>query len=193
MRYELIYYKKSDKKKIKNIILSAPLKEIDKYIIKNNINTLLKLYQFIDCNATNIKQVLIVSKDNKKTRPILYLDDLDIIYNKDFLDNIYNLYVNDERFNNIFNNEILYPIINIKKDAKIKELAKNVITMYPRYSAFYSFYVEYFETKIEDEEDTLKTNFSYSKYRKFGEIYLDYIKSMDSKKERENKVYVKNK
>ena len=193
MQYELVYYKKNDTENKKNVIVSATLKEIDRYIIRNNITDMNLLYKSIDCDSQEIDRVLIISKDNKYTRPILYYDTLSVLNKSDFLDTVYNLYACKPNFKSLFEENILDELIRIKSNKKIKDIARNVVIKYPSYSAFYKFYNKYLEPRMEFEKDIFVVYFNYSKLRKFGEVYDEYVKTKDNKMESENKKYVKSK
>lgn len=175
MQYELVYYVKEGRKEIKKVLLSSTLKDIDNYIIKKKINNILTLQQYTFEDNKKAHNFSIISKDNIKQKPILFFDDLNEIYDNEFLYNLYYLYSNDEAFKSIFENTILYSLTNIKEDNYIKNLAMNVIRMYPSYDAFYKFYMAYLEIKADNK-------INYSKYRKFGEVYIKYINEKQNKR-----------
>lgn len=190
MHYELVFYKVNDKTNTKNVIFSGTLKEIDSYIFKHNIKNYLTLCQYTRSKFKDIKDIKIISKDNKHIRDILYFDDIAKIYDKDFLYNLYILYAGKDEFKKMFDSELLEKLANIEDDKKIKNVARNALLMYPSYGSFYTFYTKYLETKITSNEKGIVTNFSYSKYRKLGELYIEYLNSK-SKDNNGGKGYVK--
>ncbi len=175
--YELVYYNKNDDKK--NVIVSDTLKKIDVFITKYNVTNELGLLQYTNCNINKYDRVSIVSKDNKHSRKVLYLNDLSVMNDKNFIDNVYNLYIRDKKFKDEFENAIVYPLLDIKKECKIKDVARYLLLMYPNYGAFYQFYNSYLESKIKSDKDNIWMEINYSKLRKIAEVYINYVKNMN--------------
>ena len=190
MNYELVYYTKKGRNEIKHVIVSGSLKDIDNFILKKDIKRNLELFHYIDYFDTKkAHDFKIISSNNKKTKDIIYSDNLRKIYDLNLLDTLYNLYIREEEFKNIFNNRILSKIINMKDESKIKDTALNVKRFYPSYDAFYKFFTDYLSVNVKmDENKELIVNYSYTRYRELSMLCLDYINEY---KNSEVKKYVK--
>jgi len=176
------------------VVTSGKLSEIDKFIVKNNINNANDLYNIISdrieskINNNDTIEFLIEYKHKGEIKqvPIVYKNDLVVFYkNNDDSEFIYNLIQKDDKFKNKFNEKYLNGILKIKEKNSILEYAKSYIkkSSYDNFKILYNALIsrkknndldgKSFENAEELEEALTEKVYSYSKRRKlFFDAYF---------------------